>query len=57
VDAPLADDAAERAALERKLLQLRHELAALKLDYALRRFQRKYSPDQPRVPAGYREGG
>jgi len=57
VDAPLADDAAERAALERKLLQLRHELAALKLDYALRCFQRKYSPDQPRVPAGYREGG
>jgi len=57
VDAPFADDAAEREALERKLLQLRCEFAALKLEYALRRFQRKYSPDQPRVPAGNPDGG
>jgi hypothetical protein len=38
-------------------LQLRQQLADLKFDLALRRIFRKYNPNQPRVPAGSREGG
>lgn len=37
--------------------RLRWLIADLKLDLALRRFARKYSPDQPRVPAGNADGG
>jgi Bacterial CdiA-CT RNAse A domain len=48
---------AEQDAFERELLALRHELAKIRLDYELRRFQQKYSPDQPRVPAGNSDGG
>jgi hypothetical protein len=48
---------AEQDAFEREVLALRHDFAKLKLDYELRRFQRKYSPDQPRVPAGNSDGG
>jgi len=57
-EAKAAADEAERDAFERELLALRHELAKIRLDYELRRFQQKYSPDQPRVPAGSgRESG
>jgi hypothetical protein len=38
-------------------LALRHDLAKLTLEYELRRFQQKYSPNQPRVPAGNPDGG
>jgi hypothetical protein len=48
---------AEQDVFEREVLALRHDFAKLKLDYDLRRFQRKYSPDQPRVPAGNSDGG
>ena len=48
---------AEQDEFEREVLALRHELAKLRLDYELRRFQQKYSPDQPRVPAGNSDGG
>jgi hypothetical protein len=42
---------------ERELLALRHDFAKLKLEYELRRFQQKYSPNQSRVPAGNPDGG
>jgi hypothetical protein len=42
---------------EREVLALRHDLAKLKLEYELRRFQEKYSPNQPRVAAGNPDGG
>jgi hypothetical protein len=48
---------AEQDEFEREVLALRHELAKLRLEYELRRFQQKYSPDQPRVPAGNSDGG
>jgi hypothetical protein len=48
---------AEQDAFEREVLRLRHDFAKIRLDYELRRFQQKYSPDQPRVPAGNRDGG
>jgi len=44
----------------RKLLRLRSELAAIKAELALRQLLRTakaYNPNQPRVPAGSREGG
>src|SRR4051812_30323333 len=34
--------------IERELLELRHELAKLNLEYELRRFEEKYRPSQPR---------
>jgi hypothetical protein len=43
--------------LERELLQLRWEVKKLKLEHELWLFDQKYSPSQPRVPAGSREGG
>ena len=57
-----ADEARARAAaepdeFEREVLALRHDFAKLKLEYELRRFHQKYSPDQPRVPAGNPDGG
>jgi hypothetical protein len=48
---------AEQDAFEREVLRLRHDFAKLKLEYDLRRFHQKYSPDQPRVPAGNPDGG
>ncbi|HZS63560.1 MAG TPA: hypothetical protein VFA53_03540 [Xanthobacteraceae bacterium] len=39
------------------LAHLRWLVADLKFDLTLRRLARKYSPDQPRAPAGSREGG
>ena len=58
--------AARQAALEaerkdRELVRLRCEHAALRVSVALirlqRALQRKYRPDQPRVPAGNPDGG
>jgi|GEM_PF-6037733 len=43
---------AEQDAFEREVLALRHDFAKLKLEYELRRFQQKYSPDQPRDDRG-----
>ena len=40
-----------------KLFRLKRILADLKFDLVLRRFARKYSPDQPRVPVGNPDGG
>lgn len=48
---------AEQDEFEREVLRLRHDFAKLKLEYELRRFRQKYSPDQPRVPAGNPDGG
>jgi hypothetical protein len=57
-DEARARAAAEQDEFEREVLRLRHDFAKLKLEYELRRFQQKYSPDQPRVPAGSgRESG
>jgi hypothetical protein len=42
---------------EADLLELRAMLSDLKLDLVLQRLRRKYSPDQPRVPAGNPDGG
>ena len=49
--------AAEQDAFERELLQVRRDLAALKLELALRGVFHKYSPDQPRVSRGNPDGG
>jgi hypothetical protein len=55
------DPAVERqlAAARRTLLRLTAEVAALKSELKLRQLLRslKYSPDQPRVPAGNPDGG
>ena len=48
---------AARDEFEREVLALRHDFAKLKLEYELCRFQRKYSRNQPRVPAGNSDGG
>src|SRR5436189_4890829 len=56
-DEARARAAAEQDALEREVLALRHDFAKLKLEYELRRFQRKYSSNQPRVPEGNPDGG
>src|SRR5207302_9880208 len=42
---------------EGEVLALRHDLPTLKLEYELWRFDQKYSPSQPRVPAGNPDGG
>jgi hypothetical protein len=47
----------EQDALDREVLLLRRDLTESMLEYELRRFQQKYSPDQPRVPAGNPDGG
>jgi hypothetical protein len=59
-----AATAAERDAFEREVVALREAngrvrimLADLKFELALRALGRKYSQNQPRVPAGSREGG
>jgi hypothetical protein len=48
---------AEQDAFEHELLHLRWLVKSMRLELALRRFQEKYSPDQPRVPAGNPDGG
>jgi hypothetical protein len=55
---------AEQDAFEREVLALRADtervrrmLAEVKYELAWRRIVRKYSPDQPRVPAGNADGG
>jgi hypothetical protein len=50
-------DAAEQAAFEQELLQVRRDLVDLKLELALRRLRYKYSDDQPRSPKGNPDGG
>jgi hypothetical protein len=52
-----AQEAAAQEEFERGLLELRRDFAKLKLEYELRRFQEKYSPNQPRVPAGNPDDG
>jgi hypothetical protein len=49
--------AAEQEEFERELLQLRWEVKKLKLEHELWCFEQKYSPNQPRVPAGSSQGG
>jgi len=49
--------AAAQEAYEREVLALRRDFAKLKLEYDLGRFDQKYSPTQPRVPAGTPDGG
>ena len=46
-----------REAEAEALTRLRWMLKDLKVDLMLARLRRKYSPDQPRVPAGNRDGG
>jgi hypothetical protein len=58
--APAADAefAAELRRLQAQQDSLRHMLAGVTFELALRRLRRKYNPDQPRVPAGNgRESG
>jgi hypothetical protein len=55
--ADVALAAAEQDAFEHELLHLRWLVKSMRLELALRRFQEKYSPDQPRVPAGNSDGG
>ena len=63
-DEARARAAAEQEEFEREVLELREAnghlrimLADVKFELALRALGRKYSPNQPRVPAGSREGG
>jgi hypothetical protein len=49
--------AAEHEAFYAEHLELRRQLADVKFELAFRRIFRKYSPDQPRVPAGSSDGG
>lgn len=49
--------AAEQEEFERALLELRCEVKKLKLDHELWLLEEKYSPNQPRVPAGNSDGG
>lgn len=49
--------AAEHAALQDDLIYLRRELAEVKFELTLRRIERKYDPNQPRVPKGNPDGG
>jgi hypothetical protein len=56
-EADEAADAAEQEQFEQELLQVRRDLAALKLELALSRVGYKYNPDQPRSPKGNPDGG
>ena len=49
--------AAEQEEYERELLQLRWEVKKLKLEHELWCLEEKYSPEQPRVPAGSGRAG
>lgn len=50
-------NSAELRSAQASLAHLRWLVADLKFDLVMRRLGRKYSPDQPRVPAGSAEGG
>ncbi|TMI99415.1 MAG: hypothetical protein E6G97_22755 [Alphaproteobacteria bacterium] len=52
-----AHAAAEQEEFEREVLALRHDFAKLKLEHELWCCEQKYSPSQPRVPAGNPDGG
>src|SRR5438128_901558 len=52
-----AQEAAEQEEYERALLELRWLVKSLRTDLLLRDLRHKYSPDQPRVPAGNSDGG
>jgi hypothetical protein len=56
-DEARARAAAEQEEFERELLHLRWEVKKLKLEHELWCFEQKYSPSQPRVPAGSPDGG
>ena len=56
-DEARARAAVEQEAFERELLELRWLVKSLRTDLAVARLRHKYSPDQPRVPAGSPEGG
>jgi polyhydroxyalkanoate synthesis regulator phasin len=57
-EAKAAAEQAEREALRADIEQLHRLVKDLRIDLALRRLRLKYSPDQPRVPAGSgRESG
>src|SRR4051794_41128117 len=56
-DAARARAAEEQEEFEREVLALRHDFAKLKLERELWCFEQKYSPSQPRVPAGDPDGG
>jgi len=59
-DSPEASAELDLAAEREELLRLKSELAALKAEIKFRRLLRDskaYNPNQPRVPAGSREGG
>ena len=56
-DEATARAAAEQEAVERELLELRWVVKSLRTDLALARLRQKYSPDQPRAPAGSPRGG
>ena len=56
-EAKAAAERAEQESLHADLEQLQRLVRDLRIDLALRRLRRKYSPDQPRVPAGNPDGG
>src|ERR1041384_4807710 len=56
-DEARAQAEAAQEEFERELLELRLEVKKLKLEHELWCFEQKYSPDQPRVPAGNPDGG
>ncbi len=56
-DEARAQAEAAQEEFERELLELRLEVKKLKLEHELWCFEQKYSPDQPRVPAGSSQGG
>lgn len=56
-DEEQAAAAAEQDAFERELLELRWLVKSLRTDFLLRGLRDKYSPNQPRVPAGSPDGG
>ena len=56
-EAKAAAERVEQESLRADLEHLHRLVKDLKIDLALRRLRHKYSPDQPRVPAGNSDGG
>jgi hypothetical protein len=56
-EAKAAAEQAEQESLRADLEHLHRLVKDLRIDLALRRLRLKYSPDQPRVPAGNSDGG
>jgi hypothetical protein len=56
-EAKAAAEQAEQESLRADLQHLHRLVKDLRIDLALRRLGLKYSPDQPRVPAGNSDGG